>query len=440
MHRIGADARRERRIGPGWVERTLECRQARRRALSAADGARGGPAGRPDRPSRVPGQTVTDSSDSTRRGIEPDTDGDDVASVSPSLRRLYASRSVEWRSTSPSEWIANGGSRGRLAPRTRDTYEDLLRGPLAQFHDLALSAVTTAEVRSWYTRTGKALAKAAKARGGSGAERLRLAYVLLRAIMATAVSDGLVASNPCQIKAAGSAKTAERPHLAPEALGVIVEGMPEWSHLPIRVMFGGHLRLGELVALPRRDFDAGVLTVERQVVTVGRETMTTPTKTGDARTVRLPGGIAFQLSSNLLSPGTPRGPMFTRPDGKPVTAGMLQRAFRASARAAGLGEFHLHDVRHSGLTLAAQMGGTTRELMARAGHRTSRAALIYQHAAEERSQVLADLWTRLLRGALGRASGTGMARRAIGATVDEPVRVPEIPSDQVFPRGAGCGT
>jgi hypothetical protein len=28
--------------------------------------------------------------------------------------------------------------------------------------------------------------------------------------------------------------------------------------------------------------------------------------------------------------------------------------------------------------------------MARAGHKTARAALIYQHAAEERNQVLAD--------------------------------------------------
>ena len=49
----------------------------------------------------------------------------------------------------------------------------------------------------------------------------------------------------------------------------------------------------------------------------------------------------------------------------------------------------MHDVRHAGLTAAAQVGATTRELMARAGHRTARAALIYQHAAEERDAVLA---------------------------------------------------
>lgn len=49
----------------------------------------------------------------------------------------------------------------------------------------------------------------------------------------------------------------------------------------------------------------------------------------------------------------------------------------------------MHDVRHAGLTMAAQGGATTRELMARAGHSTPRAALIYQHAAEERNLTIA---------------------------------------------------
>ena len=297
------------------------------------------------------------------------------------------------------DWIANRGSRGRLAPRTRETFEDLVRGPLAGFHDVALSGITAAEVRSWYTRTGKALTKAARARGGTGEERLRQAYVLLRAIMATAAQDGLIAGNPCQIKGAGSARTSERPHLTPQVLGVIVDGMPAWAHLPIRVMFGAHLRLGELVALQRGDYAPGALAVERQIVTVGGSALTTPTKTGESRVVSLPGSIAAEVAEHLTTPGFRRSPMFTRPDGKPITAGMLQRAFRVAARAAGLGEFHLHDVRHSGLTAAAQVGGTTRELMARAGHRTRRAALIYQHAAEERNQVLADRMDALLGGA-----------------------------------------
>ncbi|MGQ0825115.1 MAG: hypothetical protein ACT4OX_08855 [Actinomycetota bacterium] len=58
----------------------------------------------------------------------------------------------------------------------------------------------------------------------------------------------------------------------------------------------------------------------------------------------------------------------------------------------------MHDLRHAGATLAAQAGATTRELMARLGHSSPRAALRYQHASAERDRGLAarldELFTR----------------------------------------------
>jgi hypothetical protein len=45
---------------------------------------------------------------------------------------------------------------------------------------------------------------------------------------------------------------------------------------------------------------------------------------------------------------------------------------------------------HYGATVAAHSGATTKELMARLGHSTPRAALIYQHAAVERDHEIAD--------------------------------------------------
>ena len=41
---------------------------------------------------------------------------------------------------------------------------------------------------------------------------------------------------------------------------------------------------------------------------------------------------------------------------------------------------HFHDLRHTGNMLAANAGASTRDLMARMGHDSMRAALIYQHA------------------------------------------------------------
>ncbi len=51
---------------------------------------------------------------------------------------------------------------------------------------------------------------------------------------------------------------------------------------------------------------------------------------------------------------------------------------------------HFHDLRHTGNTLAATGGATTRELMHRMGHSSVRAALIYQHLVNGRDQAIAD--------------------------------------------------
>ena len=48
-----------------------------------------------------------------------------------------------------------------------------------------------------------------------------------------------------------------------------------------------------------------------------------------------------------------------------------------------------HDLRHLSATLAAATGATTRELMARMGHSSPRAALIYQHATADRDRAVA---------------------------------------------------
>ena len=61
----------------------------------------------------------------------------------------------------------------------------------------------------------------------------------------------------------------------------------------------------------------------------------------------------------------------------------------------GLRGFHFHDLRHTGNTLAASTGASTKELMARMGHSSPRAALIYQHATRDRDRALADALSKL---------------------------------------------
>lgn len=72
-----------------------------------------------------------------------------------------------------------------------------------------------------------------------------------------------------------------------------------------------------------------------------------------------------------------------------------------------------HDLRHTAATLAATTGAITKELMARLGHASPRAALIYQHATDDRDRAIAAALTGLVEGA-GLASVTTLPTSASG--------------------------
>jgi integrase len=61
---------------------------------------------------------------------------------------------------------------------------------------------------------------------------------------------------------------------------------------------------------------------------------------------------------------------------------------KACAKAGAPG-VHFHDLRHTGGTLAAATGASLKELMARLGHSSTRAALIYLPATRDRDQAIA---------------------------------------------------
>ncbi|MFL6053363.1 MAG: tyrosine-type recombinase/integrase [Actinoallomurus sp.] len=70
-------------------------------------------------------------------------------------------------------------------------------------------------------------------------------------------------------------------------------------------------------------------------------------------------------------------------------------------RTMGVPGLHFHDLRHTGNTLAADMGVSLRNLMARMGHDNERAALIYQHASNKADRKVAEGLDALLKEARG---------------------------------------
>lgn len=101
-----------------------------------------------------------------------------------------------------STWI---DERPGLRPKTILIYRGLLRKHIApHFEHVTVSELTIARVRRWRKKlldSGVSEITTAKA------------YRLLRAVMNTALDDGLIRHNPCRIKGAGTEYSPERPVL-----------------------------------------------------------------------------------------------------------------------------------------------------------------------------------------------------------------------------------
>jgi integrase len=169
--------------------------------------------------------------------------------------------------------------------------------------------------------------------------------------------------------------------------------------------FGG-LRFGEATALRRSDvLTGGRLRIERSVRRIGgRWVVGEPKTEAGRRTVTLPAAIAAALEQHLKKhvASSPEALLFGTSTGGYLARSNWNSTFRRAAEAIGLPAVRPHELRHTGATLAAATGATTKELMRRLGHSSPAAALVYQHAADDRDAEIA----RALDATLSAASGS----------------------------------
>ena len=74
----------------------------------------------------------------------------------------------------------------------------------------------------------------------------------------------------------------------------------------------------------------------------------------------------------------------------PLTNSAVRLGASLAREQIGLPNLHLHDLRHTGNTLAAQSGASLRDLMTRMGHDSPAAALIYQHSSRAADEAIAE--------------------------------------------------
>jgi len=119
-----------------------------------------------------------------------------------------------------------------------------------------------------------------------------------------------------------------------------------------------------------------------------------PKSTAGRRVVGIPDAIIPVLREHLvLFVGAEPGALvFPGAKGGPLRRGNFNKmsGWPEAARTIGLEGLHFHDLRHTGNQFAASSGAALRDLMARMGHDSERAAMIYQHEARGADKRITD--------------------------------------------------
>jgi integrase len=279
-----------------------------------------------------------------------------------------------------------------VKPRTRQGYSELLAGPLASLQPMPLNLLTPEAVRAWHASQGSATPT-----------RRAHAYGLLHAILATALADGLITSNPAQIRGAMRATPQRQATvLTPEQIGKVATEIRADLRAAVLIAAWCGTRFGELVELRRADIaaDASVIAVGRACThRAGQCTVSTP-KSGRGRQVVVPPHVRADILDHLAAHVGPEADAMLFPGTLPACGHMPDRTFRdyyrAALKAVGLPEtIRIHDLRHTAATTAARFG-TLAEVQARLGHSTVNAAMRYQHAAASRDAELAEQLSALV--------------------------------------------
>jgi len=349
------------------------------------------------------------------------------------------------------DWIEQ---RPGLRPRTVDLYTWLFNKHIAPYlGHVVLSRLTTQMIRAW---RAKLLDHGVSATMAAKAYRL-LRAILMTAVD----EDRILPANPCWVKGAGSEQAPERPVLsvgqvfeladriglrpignihgradgyrlryrdttgtmrsAPEPFAsradaelklwdLLAQGQvsgdrdTRYRALVLLAAFAS-LRWGEVTALRRSDIDtvAGTIRVQAAFTerTNGQMILGPPKSRAGVRTVTVPVAVVPELVAHLATHTRPGHDAlaFTGIKGGPLRRSNFNQAtgWPHVVRGLGVAGLQFHDLRHTGNTLAADMGVSLRNLMTRMGHDNERAALIYQHRSSAADRQIADGLDALLR-------------------------------------------
>ena len=268
-----------------------------------------------------------------------------------------------------------------LKAKTIQSYESLMRAPLARFANKPITEITTQQVDSWF----------GSAEIAAHASQRSKAYSLLKSVLTWAYERDYIQGNPCRIRG-GSRYRNEQPEILTEEQvhTIIANAQPMFAAIYAFAAWGG-LRKAEILELRLKDIaiveESGLEWVQVSIKRAltwpkGIPTPDTPKTAKSVRTLKL-----FQYANKpvlehirSLESINPEQLLFA---GKPGTnehfsEHQLNRTY-AKDRAAIGSTVRFHSSRGFQLTYCSALGMPTRDVMDRGGHTNITTNLLYQH-------------------------------------------------------------
>ncbi|WP_025273496.1 tyrosine-type recombinase/integrase [Haloglycomyces albus] len=323
--------------------------------------------------------------------------------IGPAGNRVYAPNTFErhkdadtWLSgqqtdIARNQWISDDGFKVTLGEYAieyldqdaigdswRATCEVNLRLHMDELTGLSLRELTPRRVRRWYNKIQKS-----KCHGPTSVAQ---SYRFLRAVMNQAVRDELISRNPCNVPGAGSTDSPERRIASPEQVQQLFEEIEPWYRAPVALAAWCSLRRGEIIALKPNDIDLK----ERELYVEDSKTR------AGIRVVSIPPHVVPALES--ARKWSDENWFFTSPRGGRMVANSFYHAFRRARSRIGLDYLTIHDLRHTGNSLAAATGANLKDLMYRLGHSSDAIAKRYLHTVDGRDQEIAEELSKIADG------------------------------------------
>lgn len=278
-----------------------------------------------------------------------------------------------------------------IKPRTRSMYNDLLRLHIKpKLGKVAMGSLTPDAVRVWFA-----------ALGTEHTRRNSHAYGLLNAVCNTAVADGLIERNPCQLaRVMNPVRKREPAILTPAEVAALAEAIrPDRLKALVLLSAWCGVRWGEVSELRRKDIsdDYTVANVARAVTRRDKQYRVDTPKSGKGRAVVIPPHIRVDVENHLKANvgSSPEALLFPSAAGTHLNDRVFSREYFAKAlKTIGKEHVRVHDLRHFAGTQTARVGNLV-ETMSRLGHSTVKASLTYQAVVSGRDHEVAEALSKL---------------------------------------------